>query len=268
MAQRLPTFSESLIVARSRGATSEAPNLWDGLVADWSFLQGGGATLFDIAGNNNGTLTNMDPATDWVTTQQGWALDFAAANNRIDPAKGLPTLNGFTWILRLFIRSDGVGTNFGRIVDTSTTDFIWAQNGDILFSAGSGSTVRTVSYTYTPDTYYHVVCVSDGSGIADGLRMYIDGELVSSAFSRQWEAAATWYIGNRAGADRSIDCRLSQLLQYDRALTPSEIQQLYADPHAMHRRRPVTVSFVDAGGGPSASIAPAAYHQAQMAGAL
>ena len=80
---RLPSFTESLEVARGWGRNSEAPHLWNGLAANWNFLQGGGSTLYDIAGSNHGTLTNMDPATDWVMTEKGWALDFDGSNDGV-----------------------------------------------------------------------------------------------------------------------------------------------------------------------------------------
>jgi len=55
-----------------------------GLAAFYTFEDGSGTTLTDSAGSNNGTLNNMDPATDWVTGQGSCntlsATDFSASN--------------------------------------------------------------------------------------------------------------------------------------------------------------------------------------------
>lgn len=45
----------------------------EGLLHYYDFNEGAGATLVDLAGSNDGTLTNMDPATDW-TDNDGNAL--------------------------------------------------------------------------------------------------------------------------------------------------------------------------------------------------
>jgi hypothetical protein len=79
--------------AFARGPTECEPEyagLWEGLVGCWVPQMGPtGDTLLDLSGyRNHGTLTNMDPATDWVTQQDGWALDFDGSNDHIDCGQG------------------------------------------------------------------------------------------------------------------------------------------------------------------------------------
>ena len=49
-----------------------------GLVGCWLFNERGGDSVYDASGQGNtGTLTDMDPATDWVVSEKGSALDFS-----------------------------------------------------------------------------------------------------------------------------------------------------------------------------------------------
>jgi len=73
-----PSYTQGF--ARS-AAESAYPNLWNGLVGAWIPPLGPtGLTVRDVSGwGNQGTLTDMDPATAWAKTEKGWALDFDGA---------------------------------------------------------------------------------------------------------------------------------------------------------------------------------------------
>src|SRR3989344_5194629 len=77
----------SLTTASQVHATTifHAPSV-NGLVGYWNFNDGSGTTAEDKSGQgNNGTLTNMDPATDWVDGKVGsGALDFDGSNDYVD----------------------------------------------------------------------------------------------------------------------------------------------------------------------------------------
>ena len=68
--QHTPSYKQGF--ARC-AAESDKPDLWTGLPGLWMPSLGvTGDTLRDISGyGNHGTLTNMDPATDWVMTEKG-----------------------------------------------------------------------------------------------------------------------------------------------------------------------------------------------------
>lgn len=60
--------------------------LTQGLIGYWSASLTGptGLQLLDLSGsNNNGTLTNMDAPTDWVTERYGYAIDFDGVNDSV-----------------------------------------------------------------------------------------------------------------------------------------------------------------------------------------
>ena len=60
---------------------SAHPQLWDGVVGAWCPSLGPtGLRLHDHSRRNNwGTLTNMDPPTDWVIDGGQYAVDFDGA---------------------------------------------------------------------------------------------------------------------------------------------------------------------------------------------
>ena len=67
-------------------AEAEYPELWQGLVGAWSpcLSPRGGTVLRDLSGRgNHGTLTNMDPETDWVFSGGRSALDFDGTNDHV-----------------------------------------------------------------------------------------------------------------------------------------------------------------------------------------
>lgn len=68
------------------------PELWQGCVGDWSPCLGPtGLVLRDWSGRaNHGTLTNMDPGTDWVTSGDRYALDFNYVSSNSRQAVQLP----------------------------------------------------------------------------------------------------------------------------------------------------------------------------------
>ena len=59
----------------------------NGLIGHWKLDESAGTTAADSSGNgNDGTLTNMDPATDWFPTggQVNGALDFDGVDDRVN----------------------------------------------------------------------------------------------------------------------------------------------------------------------------------------
>ncbi len=65
------------------GSQENVADVWsNGYVGVWLLNEGSGGTVTDYTGNgNDGTLTNMDPGTDWVEYNNGYALEFDKNNN-------------------------------------------------------------------------------------------------------------------------------------------------------------------------------------------
>lgn len=143
----------------------------------------GTTTLTDLSGKgNHGTLTNMDPATDWVadTTSGGVrALDHDGVNDFIAtpltsvPAdehsisiwnKRISTKNGF------FIAQRGTGGDQFQM---------WTGTGDTRLNYWNGSVTSQSTGSYTNDVWQHLGVTRKGTAI----RFYIDGVLAGTATS-------------------------------------------------------------------------------------
>lgn len=100
----------------SRFATHENsayPQLWRGCVGAWCPSLGpSGSRLHDYSRRNNwGTLTNMDPATDWIVSGGAYALDCDGTNDYIDCGTDA------TW------RASAISVSCGLWVNTTSSTF-------------------------------------------------------------------------------------------------------------------------------------------------
>jgi len=249
MSLRIPTFSEIMAVSKGRGQNSDAPNLWSGLVGWWPLQEGGGAKAFDASGyGNHGTLTNMDPATDWTVTEKGRALDFDGVNNFVQatipgatPLSAMTVLGWFKVTTALSTKSFFAKHNIASI---SSADYDWMiylttnSTNLALYIANSFGTKDNVSAPGLTliGSWHHAAGIFDG----DWLYLYLDGELIASKNTgltnvRQTEAYDVGIGKGWSGYCKSLTSNM--LVFHNRAFTPSEIQQLYSDPWAMGRLR-------------------------------
>ena len=79
-------------------------------------LGNGTTTLTDLVGSSNGTLTNMDPATDWVSdTDAGGirALDFDGSDDFVSLGN-TTSLTSTAFSVSFWMRWNGVDANVNR----------------------------------------------------------------------------------------------------------------------------------------------------------
>jgi hypothetical protein len=151
----------------------------------------GTATLNDLStGGNNGTLTNMDPASDWVSdTDSGGvrALDFDGANDYVVLPINLGGRSKLT--VSMWVKSNsspstyfsysanGQDNNDILLYATSTLIGIQVNNG----SDGGG----TVAYTPSASLWRHIVFVFDGTltGAANRLKLFVNASQQTLSFS-------------------------------------------------------------------------------------
>ena len=247
-------------------AESENPGLWQGIRLGASMSLGPtGLTLRDWSGwGNHGTLTSMDPATDWVMTEKGWALAgwtstahvlLPASVGNIIADKG--TLI-FTW------KHDGT-KNAGHFWDTRLGNgrgWDVAFDNDLSDELGigihtSGLINAKHSNTAGISAGIHSLAVSyDKDAGADNIKLYVDAilEATGTQTGSATMSMSAPKIGNQAndagplGAGREI----LSCLMYNRALALAEIQQLYVEPDALFQpRRRVYAAAVAAAGHPT-----------------
>lgn len=205
--------------------------LRDGLVGAWcpSVSGWGGTVLRDLSGQgNHGTLTNMDPATDWVVSGGYGALDF----DGVDDYTLHPNVNiGQTPTLSFWMLHRGKVAN-QRVFSQGSSDNNFSVQ---LLSTGSvrgvlcgdGSGIATTGSTPVSSSEWTHVALSFFASVAF---LYVRGTLavtttLSGGLATLGNSSYKSQIGFGSGQpfDGLIaDCRL-----YTRVLVPSEIRTLY-----------------------------------------
>ena len=184
-------------------AEAEYPELWRGLVGAWSpcLSPRGGTVLRDLSGRgNHGTLTNMDPETDWVTRGGKQALDFDGSNDYVnlerrvlDDVASACTINA--WVATTAAASvyRTVFTQVGPGTNTSNTMYLY--NGTVCFHhfpPGGGNLETTATLN---DGLLHMATV----GFRAGRRAAaIDGNVKSADATPETYsgvASTAWTIG-------------------------------------------------------------------------
>lgn len=236
----IPSFGEMLAVAQGRGSKSCAPGLWRDLVGYWPLAAGGGTTAFDLSGyRNHGTLTNMDPATDWVMTEKGPALEFGGDTTDQYVALSSPIdfdVNPFSislWLDRHAAYA-GEGWFSERIGDWGFRLQVNAGDEIVLYYRSGGITTGVSFGNNSAQTGLHHYAFSD-----DGTNViaYRDGVAINTGVHPVGHVAGLGAWGYRGNREDSVDGAEQLCAAHSRALLPSEIQQLYADPWAMGRLR-------------------------------
>ena len=262
----IPTLDEILNVADGRGALSDAPHLWHGLVGWWPMQEGGGARAFDASGHgNDGTLTNMDPATDWVVTEKGRALDFDGNNDYVAaPHSSSLDITGFVTLSLWFQASSLVGDDGGLIsksIDSAKYFGTAAHkvyelgvlNNILYFQISDGTTSRVASgsiVAYLDNRPHHVVAGRFSQSGSNGSQIWIDGicKYMSSGNFPAIQSMVSYLDIGGYTTNYNYQGKLNNVSIHARGITESEIQQLYSDPWAMGRlRRKVYAAAV---GGP------------------
>ncbi len=247
----LPSYASGYASSQAEAAN---PGLWDGLMFNWHGPLGPtGLTARDGVRKNDGTLTNMDPATGWVVTKKGYALDFDVASTQYVnlPTISPPLISAAAWVWNraeddafpciLYLGNDG-GSR-GLILT-------YFRNADTfrfyVYDSGVGF-VFAETATVSLQTWYHVCGTYDGATV----RIYLDGKVASTTAAASlidYGANDAHFIG-RYGAS-FFHGLITNVAIHNRALTPNEIQQLIGDTHAI--TRPMQWLLIGEGAAPPA----------------
>ena len=220
------------------------------LVALWKTPDGaqGGSRLMDLCdpgpNGNYGTLIHMDPATDWVPTEMGWALEFAppAYLNipHIAALDGLSALSVSLWVCPTTL------SNLDYIIgQADATDGWWIQthhltSGRLYFGVMNAA----AKYNVTDDVVVangvrtHLSMVFDGglTGDTNRLKLYVNGQSVAISAAAAGTPATIGtcteplnFARRSTDNDRFYTGQIGPTAIHSRALLLQEIQQLYLD---------------------------------------
>jgi hypothetical protein len=198
-----------------------------GLVGHWKFDEGSGTTAGDSAGSNTGTLTN---GPTWTTGKIGsGALSFDGTNEYVyrSSITGGSTTEG-TYSSWLYYRS---GTRFdGFITSNSNTPVIWDDGNNMRVRIDDGVGGYPINMSEPVDILLNQWVFWTITYDANGGTIYKNGTAVGSdgTGAASYAAISDMHIGSdKAIAGRTIDGVMDDVRLYNRALSASEITQLY-----------------------------------------
>jgi hypothetical protein len=193
----------------------------------------GTTTLTDLVGSRSGTLTNMDPATDWVSdTSNGGvrALDLDGVNDFVScSTTGMPTsqfsmsmwarLNANSNFAHFFVCSSGTGAPWQLRLNA----FTQLPQFFVVTSGGGGN--ATVATTHTVGVWRHYVLAYDGSTI----KLFIDGVEASSVAATgtiSYSGASNLFFGRRVDGF-PLNGRLDDMRLFDTGLVLADVSYLW-----------------------------------------
>jgi hypothetical protein len=212
------TFTTSIYLRTGHGSSCDS-----GLAGWWKLDETSGTAAADSSGNSNdGTLVNMDPATDWISGQVGGALDFDGTNDYVNCGNGQSLditgditiafwlyLNDFSNQPDIITKADYNQSYSVRV--TSSGQIVFALNNNLLTS---GSVLST-------DRWYHVTVTRQASD----RKIYIDGQ---EDTSDTYGTAIGTVVGDMTLSSSSypLNGRLDDVRIYNSALDANEIALL------------------------------------------
>jgi hypothetical protein len=239
-------------------AESAHPELWKGLYAAWVPTLGlSGSMLRDLGGKAyHGTLTNMNPATDWALSNNslvpGYDLTYNGSNQHINIPNFQPPLQGTLcqWAKRT--SSSGRERPFGS---SDNFEVKWEAAGTFtndMFAAGGGTLTSTVNWTI--NVWMFTVFTYNRNNTTQ--EIYVDGkfDVISTVGANDTEAGpVTLGIAQRVTSTDYFTGQIGPTLFYDRVLRANEIRLLYENPLGMFEKistlsnAPVAVPAVEGG---------------------
>jgi len=199
-------------------------------VGCWMLNEGGGQLAFDSVGINNipGALTN---GAAFQSKQIGNCVNFDGTNDYISCGDGQYTGAFFTasaWIYKTDSSQGGV---------VARTELLSSANYYIRVGGNSGffNTVPTVQemFTINPtlNTWAHIALTYDGVTLI----YYINGVVSSSAAKTGVPQNSVGMAIGRPGTfdGQYFSGEIQNVLVYNRALSATEVKQLYINPYSM-----------------------------------
>jgi len=255
MSDRRPSYKGGF--ARHAGE-SMRPGRWKGLDNLWLPMLGpAGLTLHEWSGHrNHGTLTTMDPATDYTVYPHGYGLDFDGVNDHVlagvRPAPGHLTIAAWIKMAGDYSNTQAIAgtyrhTNpykfaqgtleFGR----TNNEFSWLQNG---------ATIDSVSSVGLADDNWHQIAVVRAGGTgAWTISWYFDGvfDKTDATAVNPGNNPYNWTLGKAGNyAGQYFKGSMSMVGTWNRAFNAAEVTDLHADPFALLRLRKKTYIYAPA----------------------
>ncbi len=228
-----------------------------GLVGFWLPLPSlsGGMKLYDLSRyRNHGTLSNMDPRTDWVNTERGIALDFDGTDTSVVGANfGITSSTQYT-IIGIARKEGAFPTGYGTLANVGGATR-YAQ----IYLLATNTTLYNFSHVYAAlpsgwdDGDFHFFACTKPSGSSPGAEsLFFDGLRLAASYTTDAYSSADTAL--RFGASSAIDHEwngsILAIALFFSVLADEEIRNFYLEslrgfPTLLNRRRrwwPVSAS--------------------------
>lgn len=208
-----------------------------GFVGCWLMNEGSGEKTYDLSGNGyTGTFVNSPI---WTAGNHGPAINFVAASTQ--HITTTPPVTTYPYTLLAWFKAVNTTANHSLITlyqsgsNWSSLAAWGARAGDPVGASSRGTTTQYEPETtvgYTANKWHQAVGVYVSS---TERHVYLDGgNKVTGTAASTPAAFTTNYIG-QGGAFNYMDGDIGVAMIWNRALTDSEVAQLYRDPFCMFR---------------------------------
>ncbi|MBU4348652.1 prepilin-type N-terminal cleavage/methylation domain-containing protein [Patescibacteria group bacterium] len=236
-------------------------NITYGLVGHWGFDEGGNSWAYDNSGTGNlGTLINAPTRTASTSCKVGDCLTFNGTDNYVDVnsldnypnGKGYLTLS--VWV-KFTTSQNGkqiIGWWYGqnnmlKVVNDKVYFYIDADDALGVTHADSNSVLND-------GNWHHIVGTYDKDAGSNNTLLYVDGavQTIKDTTTGTMVSTSKFNIGsmNDSGVGTyNFEGSLEDVRIYDRALSASEITQLYESPAFVRYFYPDTVKRDNCGRG-------------------
>lgn len=204
----------------------------DSAISRWTFdnADTSGGTTTDVWGDNdatiNGATTGASGANQTYTTNEAHSFD-GVDDYEDTGVKILDGVSNFTVAVWIYPRDlQDFGFVFNENDDSNGTRLYVGNSGDdVTFEIEeSGNNISVKYLSLSANQWTHVAGTYDGSNIT----IYIDGaQEGSTSASLNIVSATTTEFGRQSGNDRNFDGNIDDLRLYNKALSSTEVSDLY-----------------------------------------
>ena len=217
-----------------------------GLQSLWKLNETTGTIAYDSVGTINGGLGVVATS---VPGKLGYARNFASASARIDFGTTYRYERTQAFSYSVWIKTDGAHVTNQSIVScmnsTNSRGYEISTNASkIIFrlsnTTGTNYISKTTTANFFTDNQWHLLnCTYDGTSTVTGMKIYVDGVLITSTTNAGTLTATIVQGGNivSIGNDLNITKRfygtLDEVAIWNKALSQAEVTALYNNNHGL-----------------------------------
>ncbi len=239
--------------APQRGGRAKYPQLWRGCVGAWcpSLGQTGLVLRDQSLCGSHGTLTNMDPATDWIVSQGQQVLDFDGSNDTVVTPLTVGGFDAITFMVWCQTAAPAGAYHYCGCWNTVGQRVAAIYSGVMEVSPNGLQTgvYGTINASAIPANKMN--CLVGTWKANSKVKMYCNGSLISTSSSAPpsaYNVGTQFTIGRMASNNLPFLGQIGMVAAWNRELTASEAAVLARSQSVMFervRRR----AYPSAGGG-------------------